>query len=102
MLELRQRLKIRDLRGGEFEIQQILDRLGQSSGENEVAIPRQTPHEQLERGAVIGLAGFEVARRHGELVQIRVERRAQLGLVVLNRIAHYFFFPSFVSGGGAG
>ncbi len=65
--------QIVDLLGGEAQIQQILDRLGQSGRENEIAIVRQLADEQLEGGALAGLAGLEIARRHGELVEIGEE-----------------------------
>jgi hypothetical protein len=45
VLELRQRFEIRDLRGGEPQVQEIFDRLGQPGRENKIAVPRQTPHK---------------------------------------------------------
>src|SRR6185295_12825904 len=84
----------------EFQVLEIFDSLSQSGRENKIAIPGQAPHEQLEGRAVTGLAGLEVARRHGELIEIGVESSAKLGNVTL-RYGHYFFFPSFVAGGGA-
>ena len=42
----------------------------QSGGKNEIAIPRQAPDGELEGPDVVLLARGEVARGHGEFVEI--------------------------------
>src|SRR5581483_9511469 len=105
LFELRQGSQIGDFRRRELQVLEIFDRLCQPGGEHEVPVPGQAPQEQLEGGSGRGFAGLEEARRHGELVEIGVERRPKLrtlrlGLVALKRAGHYFVFPSFGAGGG--
>ena len=68
------------------KFKQIFDGLRQPRGENEVAVVGKTPHVQLEGCALAGLAGFEVARRHGELIEIGLKR-------VIKRCRQRYFFP---------
>ena len=95
MRELRKRAQILDLLRGEAEIQQIFDRLRQSGRQNEIAIVRQAPDEQFEGGALAGLAGLEIARRHGELVEVgektAVCRHAITSVAVVSLPAAAFF-----------
>ena len=74
MLELRQRAD-RRFRGGEAQVQQVVDGLRQPRGQNEIAIVRQPPHGELEGRAILRFPGLEIAGSHGELVKIGVESR---------------------------
>ncbi len=83
--ELRQRAEIVDLLRGEAQVQEILDRLCKARRQNEVAIVRQAADEQLKGGALFGLAGLEIARRHGELIEVGESSASDRQLT-------YFFF----------
>ena len=69
-LELRQAADVVELFGGEAQVGQIFDRLREAGGQHEVTIVRKLAREQLERSAVLSLAGLEIARRHGELIEV--------------------------------
>ena len=70
---MRQSAEVIDLFVRELEVEQIVDRLRQARGHNIVAIPGQTTEKELEGSVFRGFAGFEVTRRHGELIEVGKE-----------------------------
>ncbi len=68
--ELRQAAEVGDFFIRELQVQQIIDGLRQPGGDDEVAVRGQAADGELERRDLIGFAGLEISRRHGELVEI--------------------------------
>ena len=68
--ELRKAAQVVHLLAREAQIQQILHRLLQPGGDNEIARARQPAEEQLEATDLAGFAGFEIAGGHGELIEV--------------------------------
>ena len=62
--------QVSDIFVGESQVQEIIDGLGKPGGEDEVAIGGEAADGELERGDLVGFAGLEVSRRHGEFVEI--------------------------------
>ncbi len=77
--KLRKSPQVRDFFRGEAQIQEIIDGLLKSRGQNEIPAAGQTPDEQLKRCAVSRLTGLEVARRHRELVEVGEEGLSAMG-----------------------
>src|SRR5579875_3682161 len=85
---MRQRTQVVDLVPPEFQIEQVLDRLLQSSGNQEIAVLGQPSHRKLKRGNVLRFSGCEIASRHGQLIEVGVESgHAGLLLLELDRFA---------------
>ena len=57
-----------DFRCVEAEIEQIIDRLRKAGRNHVVAMRGKTADGELEGGLLMGLAGFEIAGGHGQLV----------------------------------
>src|SRR5207245_11694703 len=84
-------LQIGELVCGEANVLQVIERSFEPR-RHQVAAPRwQAAHEELKRGAGIE-AGFDVSRRHGQLVEIRqqpgVPRIAVHGLLTRGALCH--------------
>src|SRR5262249_11523899 len=61
LLELGQAAEVSDLVGGEAEVQEVVDELGESGSQYEVPAFGEASKGQLEGGLLIGLSGLEEA-----------------------------------------
>src|SRR5207245_299314 len=68
--ELRQRAEVVDLGAGEAKLEKIGQGLLEPRRNDVLAILGQTADRKLERAPLGRLAGFEIAGRHGQLVQV--------------------------------
>ena len=66
------------LLGGKAQILQIIQRLFQTGGQQEIPLRRQATHEQLERGRFVHAFGV-ISLEHGELIQIGQQRAVGKG-----------------------
>src|SRR5208283_4902018 len=71
--ELRKAAEVIDLFGGETQVEQVIDHLGEAGGEDEIAVRRETADGEFENGFLGGLAGLEVAGGHSEFVEVGEE-----------------------------
>src|ERR1035441_8045507 len=68
--ELGEGAQVGDFLGRKAHVEQVVDDLRDAGDDDVIAIGRQAPDGEFERGLLAGLTGLEVARRHGEFVEI--------------------------------
>ncbi len=61
----------------EPEMRQVIESLFEPGGDQKVASLREPADGELERSNITGLARREIARRHGELVQVGIRADMQ-------------------------
>ena len=66
--ELREAAEVVDLLGGEAEVEEVVDNLGDAGDDDIIAVRGQAAEGEFEGGFLGDLAGLEVSGGHGELV----------------------------------